>query len=261
MDGTFLYLVGTAGCGKSCLASALASWMQGEGYNPALVNLDPGAEGLPYEPTIDIREWVSVQGMMAEHGLGPNGAQLAAADLLALNMAGIVDAVESIDADYFIVDTPGQIELFAFRSSSRIIVDAFGRERAALAFLFDPNLVRQPTGFVSAQMLAATVEFRLGLPTLNVLGKSDLLSAEEMELVNDWASEPVSLISALDAEPGAPHLPLTNELVKVLESLGMSRKLIATSSEAGEGMSDIYSAIQQIFDGGEDLERKPKKSV
>ncbi|MFH0816078.1 MAG: ATP/GTP-binding protein [Methanobacteriota archaeon] len=260
MDGTFLYLVGTAGCGKSCLASALAIWMQEEGHAPALVNLDPGAEGLPYEPNVDIREWVSVRGMMDEHGLGPNGAQIAAADLLALNTAGIVDVMDGMEADYFIVDTPGQIELFAFRSSSNVIVDAFGRERALLAFLFDPNLVRQPTGFVSAQMLAATVEFRLGLPTLNVLAKTDLLGAEELELVNDWASEPMSLISALDSEPGAPHLPLTNELVKVIESLGMSKKLIASSSETGEGVSDIYSAAQMIFDGGEDLERRPKKS-
>ncbi len=255
-----LYLVGTAGCGKTTLAAALATWMQNEGYSPAMVNLDPGADALPYDCDADIREFVTLHGVMEEYGLGPNGAQVAAADLLAINAEKMARAIDAVDAEYFIVDTPGQIELFAFRSSSRFLVDSFGRERTLLAFLFDPNLVKQPTGFVSAQMLAATVEFRLGLPTMNVLSKSDLLTVEESERVNDWASEPASLLAALDAEPGAPHLPLTNELVKAMENLGMSRRLTFASSETGDGLAEIYSTVQAWFDGGEDLESKSPKT-
>jgi hypothetical protein len=255
MDRTFMYLVGTAGCGKSCLASALASWMQGEGYNPAFVNLDPGIEGLPYEPDVNICDWISIRDLMEEHGLGPNGAQVAASDMLALNSKEMVDAVDRLDADIFIVDTPGQIELFAFRSSSRLLIDALGRDQAMLAYIFDPNLARQPTGFASSLMLSATVEFRLSLPTINVLSKTDLLTPEEMERISEWASEPASLLHALDGEAGAPHTPLTNELVKALESLGVARSIVASSAESGEGMADIFSAARMLFAGGEDLEK------
>jgi hypothetical protein len=230
--------------------------MQNEGYSPAMVNLDPGAEALPYDCDADIREFVSLQGAMEEYGLGPNGAQVAAADLMALNAGKMAAAIDAVDADYFILDTPGQIELFAFRSSSRVLVDAIGRERAMLAFLFDPNLVKQPTGFASAQLLAATVEFRMSLPTLNVLSKADLLTDEETARVSEWGTEPASLLAALDAEPGAPHVPLTNELIKALESLGITRPLTFASAETGVGCADIYSMGQALFDGGEDLENK-----
>jgi hypothetical protein len=181
--------------------------------------------------------------------------------MLALNSSELVASIEPMDADFFIVDTPGQIELFAFRSSSRVLIDALGRERALLAYIFDPNLARQPTGYVSSHLLAATVEFRLGLPTLNVLGKADLMTPEELEALDNWGSEPESLLSALWAEPGAPHTPLTNELARVVETLGIYRKLTAASSQTGEGIADIYAAAQLLFDGGEDLERRFPRSA
>jgi GTPase SAR1 family protein len=40
---------------------------------PALVNLDPANDCLPYTPDIDVRELVSLDAVMEELGLGPNG--------------------------------------------------------------------------------------------------------------------------------------------------------------------------------------------
>jgi GTPase SAR1 family protein len=251
-----LYLVGTAGCGKSCLAAAFASWMETEGYKAGLVNLDPGAERLPYEPDFDVREWVSLEGVMAEHDLGPNGAQVAAADIIALNSGSLAEELAGIDCDYMLVDTPGQLELFAFRSSSRVLVDRLGRERAALAFLFDPNLVRAPSGFASAHLLASTVELRLSLPTFSFLSKCDLLEDDELEVIQAWGREPSSLISALEDEAATPQTQLSVELMRALEGAGICRELCATSAETRLGMEDIYSHIQLAFGGGEDLEKR-----
>src|SRR4030065_2845221 len=94
--------------------------------------------------------------MMEEQGWGPNGAQVAAADLTALNAKEIADVLEKFETSYVLVDTPGQIELFTFRESSPAIIDAFGREDSALVYLNDPLLVRSPPGVVSSVLLSRT---------------------------------------------------------------------------------------------------------
>ena len=82
-----------------------------------------------------------------------------------------------------VVDTPGQVELFAFREASSHLVDVIGQGRACLIFLFDPMLSQTPSGFVSQMLLSSIVHFRLGLPTANFLSKSDLLEPEVLETI------------------------------------------------------------------------------
>ena len=81
-----------------------------------------------------------------------------------------------------IVDTPGQVELFAFREASNHLIEVL-RNQSAIIYLFDPMLSRSPSGFVSQMLLSSIVEFRLGLPTKNFLSKSDLLEPEELEKI------------------------------------------------------------------------------
>jgi len=37
------------------------------------VNLDPAAEDFAYEPDLDIKDFISLEDVMEEMGLGPNG--------------------------------------------------------------------------------------------------------------------------------------------------------------------------------------------
>src|SRR4030042_3551056 len=102
-----LFIVGTAGCGKSTLTNAFLVWLQNQGYDAVTVNLDPGADSLPYDPDVDVRGWIKLNDIMREYGLGPNGAQVAAADLLALNIKKITDVTSQFVSDYVTIDTPG----------------------------------------------------------------------------------------------------------------------------------------------------------
>src|SRR5206468_340708 len=88
--------------------------------------------------------------VMAEQGLGPNGAQVAAADMAAMNAKELADVLETFETNYNLIDTPGQIELFTFRASGPVLIDAFGREESALIYLNDPALVKSPSGFISS---------------------------------------------------------------------------------------------------------------
>jgi GTPase SAR1 family protein len=133
---------------------------------------------------------------MDEYSLGPNGAQIAASDLMAIKVFEVKQAISEFRTDYILVDTPGQIELFAFRESSRAIVDALSGERSTIAFLFDPALAKTAAGFVSLLMLSATVEFRFRLPMLNVLTKTDLLTPEHLDEFLAWVEDPLQLADA-----------------------------------------------------------------
>ena len=96
----FVYFIGTAGSGKSTLTGSLKRWTELKGLDAITVNLDPGAENLPYEPDVDIRDWISLEEIMDSHELGPNGAQIACADMVALNTPDIKESIDMPVIDY-----------------------------------------------------------------------------------------------------------------------------------------------------------------
>jgi len=248
----FIYFVGTAGSGKSSLIYAFQEWLTLQGLDSVIINLDPGVEHMPYQPDIDIRDWVRVDDVMEEYGLGPNGAQIVAADMMAVNAKDLAESVEKFRTNYVLVDTPGQIELFAFRQSSEVIMEELGKEDSCLVFLADPNLCKTPSGFVSSVMLAATVHFRFSVPFIIVLSKSDLLKDEEIETISEWADSPDALYAALTDKIDTRAV-LGIELFKALESIGAYKKVVAASAQEPSGLEDIYALVQESFEGGEDL--------
>ncbi len=249
-----IYFTGTAGAGKTTFVRAFADWMKQAGYATTVVNLDPGSESTALDPDVDIREWVRLDDLQDEYGLGPNGAQIAAADMIALKIFDVKQAVEELKTDYVLVDTPGQIELFAFREASKAIVDALSGDRSLVAFLFDPALARTAAGFVSLLMLSATVEFRFRLPMLNVLTKADVLAPEQLEELRRWADDPGELHDAVTRDAPTPDVQLSTELFRAIEALGPLAGLVPTSAREGTGLEAFYQSAQRVFGGGDDLE-------
>ncbi|MGI0140760.1 MAG: ATP/GTP-binding protein [Thermoplasmata archaeon] len=249
-----LYFTGTAGAGKTSAVRAYAAWLKSAGHDATIVNLDPGNENSEFEPDVDVREWVRLPEIMEEYGLGPNGAQVAASDMIALKIFEIKQAIEEFHTDYLLVDTPGQVELFAFRESSKAIVDALSGERSLITFLFDPALARQAPGFVSLLLLSATVEFRFRLPMTHLLSKADVLRPEQLEEILGWAEDSESLYDRIRSETATPDVTLSTELFRALESTGPFLALAPISSQDGTGFDLLYRTTQRIISGGEDLE-------
>ena len=249
-----IYFTGTAGAGKTTFVRAFADWMKSAGYEATVVNLDPGSESTTLDPAVDIREWVRLDDIEDEYGLGPNGAQIAAADMIALKIFDVKQAIEELKTDYVLIDTPGQVELFAFREASKAVVDALSGDRSQIAFLFDPALARTPGGFVSLLLLSATVEFRFRLPMINVLTKSDVLSPEQLAELGRWAEDPAELQEAVTREAPTPDVQLAAEVARAIESLGPLAGLLATSAKDGLGLEGFYQSAQRVFGGGEDLD-------
>lgn len=251
----YIYFIGTAGSGKSTMVQAYKEWLDAQGIDSLIVNLDPGAEFIPYDADVDIRDWVHLDEVMKDYSLGPNGAQIVASDLMAVNSKEWVPVVKKMETNFALIDTPGQMELFAFRESSSAIVEELGKEDGFLVFLSDPTLAKTPNGFVSDLMLAAITQFRFSLPILNVLSKADLLKEEQLGEMANWSRDPYALYNALTEKEMGPQTVMSVEFLKAMESVGMYKELTPVSSEEGTGMEDIYNTIQQYFEGGEDVDR------
>ena len=249
-----IYFVGTAGSGKSSLVLSYKEWLDANGIDSVIVNLDPGADALPYEADTDIREWISLQEVMDEYALGPNGAQVVCADLMAMNIEKLTDVLGTYKTKYALIDTPGQLELFAFRRSSDIIVNALGRERSMTVFLADPMLCRTSNGFISSMMLSSIVQFRLQTPMINVLSKSDLLAEEELDKLLSWFTDPDALYGDMLDNDSDPQTVIGMELFKALENLGTFGDIRSVSSKDSIGMEELYAASQQCFFGGDDAD-------
>ncbi len=248
-----LYFIGSAGSGKSSLTGAFAGWMQNQKYNAITVNLDPGIENAPYVPDVDIRDWIKLRDIMQEHGVGPNGAQIIAADMLALNINEMKEIIESYDTDYVIFDTPGQMELFVLRQSGKYLIDAFGADRSIIGFLYDPVISRNPSGFISLMLQEASVQVRFNVPFLSILTKTDLLADEEREKILKWSRDFIELDDAIHAERPTMRSQLSIEFLSALKSFGAGQTIVPVSSTYGSGIEDIYNTAQQVFHGGEDL--------
>ena len=249
-----IYFTGTAGAGKTLLVRAFAEWMRSAGYDATVVNLDPGSEAPDDSSDVDIREWVRLVDLQDEYDLGPNGAQVVAADMIALKVFEVKQAVQELNSDYILIDTPGQIELFAFREASKAIVDALSGDRSVIAFLYDPVLARTAAGFVSLLMLGATVEFRFRLPMLNILAKADVLSPDQMREILGWSEDPGALEDAIGRDTPTPDVQLSTELFRAIETMAPLVGLIPTSAKDSSGLEDLYHSFQRVFAGGEDLE-------
>jgi len=248
----YIYFVGTAGSGKSTMVAAFKNWLEDNGVESLIINLDPGAERLPYEPDIDIREWICLDEVMAEYTLGPNGAQIVAADLMAVNINKITSILEEYSSDYVLVDTPGQLELFAFRESSRAVVSTLGRDNSMLVYLSDPTLYKSANGFVSALTLSSIVQFRMNLPMINLLSKADTLTEDQINRIVDWFNNPDSLYGDLLDEDSDPSSPMAMELFRAFETSGVFGQMRPVSAEDGTGVEEIYAAVQLQFSGGDD---------
>lgn len=249
----FVYFIGTAGSGKSTLTYNYKRWMELRSLDAITVNLDPGAENLPYEPDVDIRDWISLKEIMDTYGLGPNGAQIACADMLALNTSDIKKSIESFKTDYVLMDTPGQLELFVFREAGKYIVKFLNPERSIVAYLLDHALAKTASGFVSQLLLSLSTNFRLGASQINILSKADMLSDQELELVKRWAQDSDELYNTILSEKASIHREMSEGILQLIKNFQDQTHLFPTGKEDFYGIEDLYTAIQLQFEGGEDL--------
>ena len=83
------------------------------GRKASIINLDFANDKLPYHPDIDIRELVSLESVMDEYQLGPNGGLIFCMEFLLDNYEWLETKMNELEGHYVIFDFPGHVLLVA----------------------------------------------------------------------------------------------------------------------------------------------------
>ena len=247
-----IFVTGTAGSGKSMLTSKILEYYQKNGVFASVLNLDPGVESLPYSPDVDVRDYVDIVQIMKQYDLGPNGSMIMANDLIASKIDDIQNEIHGVNPDYLIVDTPGQIELFAYRASGPFFIQNIDASEKTNIFLYDGTMIVSPSNFISISLLATSIKLRLGLPTINVMTKTDLIP-DKIDQVLKWSSDPISLEEELKTLEGETY-SLATDILRTLNIGEFAGDLIPISNLTGEGMVNLQAALSRIINLGEEVE-------
>ena len=247
-----IFVTGTAGSGKSMLTSKILEYYQNNGVFASVLNLDPGVESLPYRPDVDVRDYVDIVQIMQQYDLGPNGSMIMANDLIASKIDDIQNEIHGVNPDYLIVDTPGQIELFAYRASGPFFIQNIDASEKTNIFLYDGTMIVSPNNFISISLLATSIKLRLGLPTINVMTKTDLIP-DKIDQILKWSSDPISLEEELKTLEGETY-SFATDILRTLNIGEFAGDLIPISNLTGEGMVNLQAALSRIINLGEEVE-------
>jgi hypothetical protein len=234
------------------LTSKILEYYQTNGVFASVLNLDPGVESLPYRPDVDVRDYVDIVQIMKQYDLGPNGSMIMANDLIATKIEDIQNEIHGVNPDYLIVDTPGQIELFAYRASGPFFIQNIDASEKTNIFLYDGTMIVSPSNFISISLLATSIKLRLGLPTINVMTKTDLIP-DKIDQVLKWSSDPISLEEELKTLEGETY-SFATDILRTLNIGEFAGDLIPISNLTGEGMVNLQATLSRIINLGEEVE-------
>lgn len=156
----------------------MKEFLRGLGRKPVVINLDPANDNTMAD--IDIRELIVVDEVMERLSLGPNGALVYCIEFLEQNLAWLQSKIEARSERYFLIDCPGQIELYTHHNSFHNMLQIIQRDwkfQVCAVNLVDSHYCADPTKFISVLLTSLTTMLHLSTPHVNVLSKIDLIES------------------------------------------------------------------------------------
>ncbi|RKU49001.1 hypothetical protein DL546_009659 [Coniochaeta pulveracea] len=226
-------VLGAPGAGKSTYCDGMHQFMGAIGRQCSVVNLDPANDHTSYPCALDIRNLVTLEEIMADDKLGPNGGILYALEELENNMEWLEEGLKEIGDDYILFDCPGQVELYTHHNSLRNIIFRLQKLgfRLVVVHLSDSFCLTQPSLYIANILLALRAMLQMDLPHINILSKIDKVSSYDKLPFNlDYYTDVDDLsymIPALEAESPALRSEkfsrLNTAIAKVIEDFALVR--------------------------------------
>ncbi|PNY01004.1 GPN-loop GTPase [Trifolium pratense] len=187
-----------------------------------IVNLDPAAENFDYPVAMDVRELISLDDVMEELGLGPNGGLVYCMEHLEDNLNDWLDEEldNYLDDEYLVFDCPGQIELYSHVPVFRNFVEHLKRRNfnVCVVYLLDSQFMVDVTKFISGCMASLSAMVQLELPHVNILSKMDLVTNKK-DLEEFLDPEPTFLLSELNKRMAPQYAKLNKALIELVGNL------------------------------------------
>lgn len=177
-------VIGPPGSGKSTYCYGMYQFMSAIGRKLCVINLDPANDRLPYpDCALDIRDILTLDEIMEELDLGPNGGLMYALECLnSVEIENFVAKVKKLaDENYYLlIDCPGQVELFTHHNSLYQILKLISKRggiRLCTVSLVDSIYLTSPSQYISILLLSLRSMLQLDLPHINVISKIDKLQS------------------------------------------------------------------------------------
>ncbi|GMM37100.1 putative GTPase [Saccharomycopsis crataegensis] len=191
-------IIGPPGSGKSTYCYGLQQFFNSIGRHSIIINLDLANDKLKYDCALDLRDFITLEEIMSENSLGPNGGLIKAFETLTgvsdsgadksddgeednlfdVLLNEITNIVDKSNA-YVIFDTPGQSELFTSNFSLPNLFKELGKRsdlRLCCVNLMDSIYLTSPSSYISILLTALRSMLLLNMPHVNVISKVDLLA-------------------------------------------------------------------------------------
>lgn len=238
-------VMGPAGAGKTTFCSALISHLRTQRRSCFYINLDPAAEEFAYEPDVDIKDLITLEDVMEELHLGPNGGLIYCFEFLLENLDFITDPLDEVTDEYLIlIDMPGQIELYTHVPVVPNLVKQLTRGSLNIsmcaAYLMESTFIVDHAKFFSGTLSAMSAMLMLELPHVNILSKMDLVKGQvPRKELKRFIDPDISLLQ------DAPDSGLVWEHKTGVDTEAHPE---GKSEMAGESFANLNRAVGQLID-------------
>ncbi|KAK9803735.1 hypothetical protein WJX73_009428 [Symbiochloris irregularis] len=255
-------VVGPAGSGKSTYCDSVRQHCEIVGRTVHVVNLDPAAEEFHYPVAFDIRNLISLEDVLEELHLGPNGGLLYCMEYLEDNLEDwLGEELEAYgDEDYLIFDCPGQIELYSHVPVMRSFVEYLGRQGYTMAVVYclDAQFASDGSKFVAGSLQALSAMVQLELPHINVLTKVDLLAPDSKRVLDEFLFPEARLLAQQLNASTRPALQRLNDAIASLVDDWNLVSFLPLDYGEEDSMGDVLAQIDRTLQFGEDADVKTR---
>ncbi|KIW44122.1 uncharacterized protein PV06_05156 [Exophiala oligosperma] len=257
--------VGMAGSGKTTFMQRINNYLHVNKKKPYVLNLDPAVLNVPFQPNIDIRDSINYKEVMKQYNLGPNGGILTSLNLFATKIDQIITLLEKranppadskiVPPQHFLVDTPGQIEVFVWSASGSILLESLASSfPTVIAYIIDTPRTSSTSTFMSNMLYACSILYKTKLPMILVFNKTDV---QDAEFAREWMTDFEKFQEALREEEskgvfggegfgGSGYMgSLLNSMSLMLEEFYSHLNMVAVSSMTGDGIDDFFEAVEE----------------
>lgn len=260
MSRVGVLVLGPAGAGKSTFCNSIVSHMQSIGRRAHIVNLDPAANPNEYEFTIDIRDLISLEDVMEEMDLGPNGSLIYCFEYLLENLDWLDEEVGDYNDEYLIFDCPGQIELYTHVPVLPTIVRHLQNQlnfNLCATYLLEAPFIIDTSKFFSGALSAMSAMILLELPHINVLSKLDLIKDEysKKKLKRFLNPDPLLIVDSAKEETNPRFHQLNEAIANLVDDFGMVQ-FLPLEAKNPDSVSTILSYIDDVTQWAEGQEPK-----
>ena len=195
-------IIGAPGSGKTTYIKTMKEFYSKCGRKTLSINLDPANDNKNSIFDIDIRQLINLEDVEKNLKLGPNGSFLYCINFLNDNISWLekqINQEKYCDYFYYLIDTPGQIEIFTVSPEFKNICDYMTNQKKLNIKLCCVNLIEcinmcDMPKYIFSIFSVLNSMINLALPQVNFISKCDLLkqlkATHQFELPMEFYKNP-----------------------------------------------------------------------